>query len=484
MSEFLGEALTFDDIVLEPGYTEVLPKDIDISVNLTRNLNLKIPILSAAMDTVTESQVAIAMAQEGGLGIIHRNMSIEKQTREVIKVKRSANGIILDPVTLPPEAKVKDAKKIMKEHNISGIPITQPDKTLVGILTRRDLRFHKDEEAYIKDIMTKNRLVTAHLGITLEEAKDILDREKVEKLLLVDEYYKLVGLVTIKDIQKMIEFPNATRDELGRFCVGAAIGAYDFERADELIKAGVDILVLDLATAHCKDAEETLRELKRNFNTEIIAGNVTTAEATEFLIKNGADVVKVGLGAGSICTTRVISGVGIPQITAIVNASKIAEKYEVKIISDGGIRYSGDITKALALGAHSVMIGSLFAGVNESPGEIVYYQGKPYKSYRGMGSIGAIQQGGSSRYLKFDDKIGIVPEGVEGLVPLQGPLSDCIKQLVGGLKIGMGYIGCRNIKELQMKARYYKITLAGIKESHSHNVIITKEAPNYKGEQI
>ncbi len=484
MVEFIGEALTFDDIVLEPGYTEVHPKNINISISLTMNLTLKIPIISAAMDTVTESNLAIAIAQEGGLGIIHRNIPIEKQVREVTKVKRSANGIILDPVTLPPEAKVKDAKKIMREFNISGIPITLSDKTLVGILTKRDLRFHKDEECHIKDIMTKNRLITAHLGITLEEARDILDREKVEKLLLVDDGNKLVGLVTIKDIQKMIEFPDATRDELGRFCVGAAIGAYDFERAEKLIKAGVDIIVLDLASAHCKESAETLRELKKNFKTDIIAGNVTTAEAAEFLIKNGADVIKIGLGSGSICTTRVISGVGIPQISAIVNASKIAKKYDIKLISDGGIRYSGDITKALAVGAHAVMIGSLFAGVNESPGEIVYYQGKPYKSYRGMGSIGAIQQGGSNRYLKFDDKIGVVPEGVEGLVPLQGPLSDCIKQLIGGLKIGMAYAGCKNIQELQDKSRFYKMTLASIRESHSHNVIITKEAPNYKVEQI
>lgn len=484
MIEFRGEALTFDDIVLEPGYSEILPINVDVGQKLTRHLYLQIPILSAAMDTVTESQLAIALAQEGGLGVIHRNLPVEKQAREVVKVKRSANGIILDPITLPPDAKIKDAKRIMKEYNISGIPITLPDKTLVGILTKRDLRFHRDEEACVKEVMTKGRLVTAHMGITLEEAKDILDREKVEKLLLVDERNKLVGLVTIKDIQKMIEYPDATRDELGRFCVGAAIGAFDFERAQKLIEAGVDVLVLDLATAHTKDAGETLRELKKNFDTEVIAGNVVTAEGAEYLIKNGADAVKVGLGAGSICTTRIISGVGVPQITSIINVAKVAKKYDVKVISDGGIRYSGDITKALAVGADAVMIGSLFAGVNESPGEIVYYQGKPYKSYRGMGSIGAIQQGGVSRYLKLDEKTGIVPEGVEGLVPLQGPLSDCVKQLVGGLKIGMGYLGCKNLAELQQKARFYKITLAGIRESHSHNVIITKEAPNYKAEQI
>ncbi len=484
MVEFLGEALTFDDIVLEPGYSEVLPADVDVSHNLTKHIHLNIPILSAAMDTVTESQLAIALAQEGGLGIIHRNMPVEKQLREVIKVKRSANGIILDPITLPPEARIKDAKKIMRDYNISGIPVTLSDKTLVGILTKRDLRFHRDEDASVKEVMTKDRLVTAHLGITLEEAKDILDREKVEKLLLVDDHNKLVGLVTIKDIQKMIEYPNATRDELGRFCVGAAIGTYDFERAQKLIDSGVDILVLDLATAHTKDAGETLKELKKSFKVEVIAGNVVTTEGAEFLIKCGADVVKVGLGAGSICTTRVISGVGIPQITSILNVAKIAKKYDIKVISDGGIRYSGDITKAIALGADAVMLGSLFAGVHESPGEIVYYQGKPYKSYRGMGSIGAIQQGGSSRYLKLDDKTGIVPEGVEGLVSLQGSLSDCVKQLVGGLKIGMGYLGCKNISELQKKSKFYKITISGIRESHSHNVIITKEAPNYKVEQI
>jgi IMP dehydrogenase len=484
MAEYIGEALTFDDIVLEPAYSEVIPAQIDVSVRLTKHIHLQVPILSAAMDSVTESQLAIAIAQEGGLGVIHRNMEIEQQVREVIKVKRSANGIILDPITLPPNAKVREAKKIMQDYHISGIPITMPDKTLVGILTQRDLRFHKDEESLVKDVMTKERLVTSKYGITLEQAKDILDREKVEKLLLVDEHYRLVGLITIKDIQKMVEFPNATRDELGRFCVGAAVGVNDFERVEKLVKAGVDVIVLDLATAHTREAGETLRELKRNFEVEVIAGNVTTAEGAEFLIKNGADVVKVGLGSGSICTTRVISGAGVPQITAIISAAKITKKYGVKLISDGGIRYSGDITKALAVGADAVMIGSLFAGVVESPGEIVYYQGKPYKTYRGMGSLGAIQSGKNLRYFKMDEKYGIVPEGVEGLVPLRGTLSEHLKQLVGGLKIGMGYVGCKNIEELQTKSKFYKITYAGLRESHSHDVIITKEAPNYKVENF
>jgi IMP dehydrogenase len=475
--------ITFDDVLLEPGYSDVLPREVDVRTWLTRNIRINIPLVSSPMDTVTESDLAIALAQEGGMGIIHKNMSIEDQTREVEKVKRSENGIITDPVTLPPDATVGQARRLMEQYKVSGIPITE-NGYLRGIITRRDLRFLTDNNQRVSEVMTKENLVTAPEDTTLESASRILTANKVEKLLLVDENNRLKGLITIKDIDKMMNYPNACKDKRGRLRVGAAIGVYDFERAESLVKAEVDVLVVDSAHGHSANVLETVRKIKKMFNIDVIAGNVATEEGAKALADAGADAVKVGIGPGSICTTRVISGVGVPQITAIANAVKALEGTGIPVIADGGIRYSGDITKAIAAGAHSVMIGGLFAGVAESPGQVIIYKGRTFKAYRGMGSLGAMMSGSSERYRQAgkdqDATPGkLVPEGVEGRVPYKGPLSPFVYQLVGGLRAGMGYCGCRNIEELRTRTRFILVTPASVRESHPHDITITQEAPNY-----
>lgn len=478
------EYLTFDDVLLVPSYSEVLPKEVDVSTQLTREIRLNIPLVSAAMDTVTEARTAIAMAQEGGIGIIHRNLSIADQAMEVDKVKKSESGMILNPITMHPDQKIYEALEVMKSYRISGVPITKEGK-LVGILTNRDLRFEKRLDEKISTVMTKDRLITAPVGTTLEQAKEILHKNRIEKLLVVDEQNNLKGLITIKDIEKMRKYPNSCKDAHGRLRVGAAIGTgKDREkRTEALIKAGLDVLVIDTAHGHTKDVLEAIRDTKKNFpNCQLIGGNIATKEAMIDLIKAGVDGVKVGVGPGSICTTRIVAGVGVPQLSAILEVREISKKYGVPIIADGGIKFSGDITKALAAGAHSVMIGNLFAGTDESPGEIVLYQGRSYKVYRGMGSLEAMKEGSKDRYMQGDveSETKLVPEGIEGRVPYRGALSFCIHQLVGGLKAGMGYIGARNIEELQNKGRFIRITSSGLKESHVHDVIITKEAPNYR----
>jgi IMP dehydrogenase len=476
-------ALTFDDVLLLPGKTEVLPKDIDVSTKLTNKIQLKIPLLSAAMDTVTESATAIAMAREGGIGIIHKNLSIEEQAMEVEKVKKSESGMIINPITMEPEQKLYEALEVMRRNKISGLPITNQGK-LVGILTHRDVRFETNLDQPIAQIMTKDKLITALEGITLEESKKILHKHRIEKLLVVDKENNLKGLITVKDIEKIEKYPLAAKDHLGRLIVGAAIGVGpDREaRTEALLKAGVDVLVIDTAHGHSKDVIEAIKDTKKNFpNCELIAGNVATAEATECLIKAGADAIKVGMGPGSICTTRIVAGVGVPQITAIMECYQSAKKHDIPIIADGGIKYSGDITKALAAGANSVMIGSIFAGTDESPGETVLFQGRSYKVYRGMGSLEAMRKGSKDRYFQegVESLSKLVPEGIEGRVPYRGPISLSIYQLVGGLKAGMGYVGCKNLEELRNKAKFIQITSSGLQESHVHNVIITKEAPNY-----
>jgi len=474
------QGITFDDVLLEPAYSDVVPRDVDVRTQLTQNIRLNIPILSSPMDTVTEANLAIALAQEGGLGIIHKNMSVVDQTREVDKVKRSENGIITDPVTLPPDETVETARKLMQQHNISGVPITV-NGYLKGILTRRDLRFLTDSNQKLSEVMTKDDLVTAQENTTLEAAERILTANKVEKLLLVDDNYRLRGLITIKDIDKLTNFPNACKDRRGRLRVGAAVGVRDFERAESLIRAGVDVLVVDSAHGHSGNVLDTVAELKRRFDIDVIAGNVATAEGARALVDAGADAVKAGIGPGSICTTRIISGVGVPQITAIMDTIAIAEPRNIPVIADGGIRFSGDITKALAAGANSVMIGSLFAGTEESPGETILYQGRTYKLYRGMGSIGAMNERTGDRYGQLAVTDGKhVPEGIEGRVPHRGSLSSNIEQLVGGLQSGMGYVGAPNLAELRKRARFVKVSDAGMRESHVHDVFITKEAPNYR----
>jgi IMP dehydrogenase len=481
------QGITFDDVLLEPAYSEVLPKDVEVRTQLTRNIRINIPIISSPMDTVTESDMAISLAQEGGMGIIHKNMSIELQTREVDKVKRSENGIITDPVTLPPEESVGTARKVMEQFKISGVPITSNGGTLRGILTRRDLRFLTDNNQRIAEIMTKDNLVKAPEHTTLEAAERLLTENKVEKLLLVDENNKLRGLITIKDIDKLQNFPNASKDRRGRLRVGAAVGVRDFERIESLIKAGVDVLVVDSAHGHSANVVETVRQIKRKHDIDVIAGNVATAEGAKALAEAGADGVKVGIGPGSICTTRVISGVGVPQITAIYHAAQALEDMGVPVIADGGIRYSGDITKAIAAGARTVMIGGLFAGLAESPGQMILYKGRSFKIYRGMGSLGAMVTGSSERY-RQDQPDGqtkgtatgkLVPEGVEGRVPYKGPLAPFVYQLVGGLRAGMGYCGTRNIEELRTQTRFIMVSAAGVQESHPHDISITQEAPNY-----
>ncbi len=480
----IEERLTFDDVLLVPAFSEILPKEVDVSTQWTRTIRLNIPLVSAAMDTVTESRTAICMAQEGGIGIIHRNMPISDQAFEVDKVKKSESGMILNPITMDPEQKIYEALEIMKKYRISGVPITKNGK-LVGILTNRDLRFEKRLDEKISMVMTKDRLITVPVGTTLEASKEILHKNRIEKLLVVDEQNNLKGLITIKDIEKIRKYPNSCKDPLGRLRVGAAIGpGKDREaRTEALIKAGVDVLVIDTAHGHSRDVLEAVQDTKENFpDCQLIGGNVATREGAMDLIKAGVDAVKVGVGPGSICTTRVIAGVGIPQLSAIMETSEVSERNGVPVIADGGIKFSGDITKAIAAGARSVMIGNLFAGTDESPGEIVLYQGRSYKVYRGMGSIEAMKEGSKDRYFQEDveSETKLVPEGIEGRVPYRGALSYDIQQLIGGMKAGMGYLGVRNIQELQQKARFIRITSSGLKESHVHDVIITKEAPNYR----
>jgi IMP dehydrogenase len=473
------QGITFDDVLLEPAYSDVVPRDVDVRTQLTCNIRLNIPILSSPMDTVTESDLAIALAQEGGLGVIHKNMTVERQTREVDKVKRSENGIITDPITLPPDETVGTARRIMEQQNIGGVPITTNGK-LRGILTRRDLRFLTDNNQRLSEVMTRENLVTAPENTTLEAAERILTEKKVEKLLLVDEEYRLRGLITIKDIDKLTNFPQACKDKRGRLRVGAAIGVSDFERAESLIRAGVDVLVVDSAHGHSKNIIDTVAGVKRRFNIDVIAGNVATASGARALAEAGADAIKVGIGPGSICTSRVISGVGVPQITAIYQAAQGIADFGIPLIADGGIRYSGDITKALAAGAHCVMLGSLLAGLEESPGQTIIYKGRSFKTYRGMGSLGAMVAGASDRYQQGNGNTGkLVPEGVEGRVPYKGALAPFIYQLVGGLRAGMGYCGTRNTEELRSRTRFIMVSGAAVQESHPHDIVITQEAPNY-----
>ncbi|MCG0275915.1 MAG: IMP dehydrogenase [Thermosediminibacteraceae bacterium] len=477
--KFEKEGLSFDDVLVLPAKSSVLPKDVDVSTRLTNKIRLNIPIVSAAMDTVTEARLAIALAREGGIGIIHKNMSIERQALEVDKVKRSEHGVIVDPFSLSPENTIGEAMELMARYRISGVPITENGK-LVGIITNRDIRFEDDMNKKIRDVMTKDNLVTAPVGTTLEEAKLILKKHKIEKLPLVDENFNLKGLITIKDIEKAIKYPNAAKDKKGRLLVGAAVGVGKdmLDRVKALVDAKVDVIVVDTAHGHSENVIRAVGIIKEKFpDVEVIAGNVATAEATRDLIKAGADAVKVGMGPGSICTTRVVAGIGVPQITAIYDCAQEAQKYGVPIIADGGIKYSGDIVKAIAAGADSVMIGGLFAGTEESPGEIEIYKGRSFKVYRGMGSLGAMEEGSKDRYFQEDAK-KLVPEGVEGRVPYRGPLSEIVFQLVGGLRAGMGYCGARNIEELK-KAKFIRITAGGLRESHPHDVYITKEAPNY-----
>ena len=482
MDEKFGlTAITFDDVLLEPRYSEVVPAEVSVATRLTARIQLNLPLLSSPMDTVTESSMAIALAKEGGLGVIHKNLSIERQTEEVNKVKRSANGIIRDPVTLRPTAPVSRARELMAQQHVSGVPITDSDGKLVGILTRRDLRFLEHGDTLISEVMTKEGLVTATGTVSLEEAEKVLTAKKVEKLLLVDEKYHLTGLITIKDIDMMKRFPNACKDALGRLRVGAAIGVFDYERAASLIAKDVDVLIVDSAHGHSANVIETVRQIKRRWDIDVVAGNVATYEGCRDLIAAGVDAVKIGIGPGSICTTRVISGVGVPQITAISQAAKAARETNTPLIADGGIRYSGDITKALAAGASSVMIGGLFAGLAESPGIMILYKGRTFKAYRGMGSLGAMVKGSSERYRQGGDALPakLVPEGVEGRVPFKGPLSEFVYQLVGGLRAGMGYCGTRTIEELRTEARFILVTAASVRESHPHDISITQEAPNY-----
>ncbi len=479
--KFGAEALTFDDVLLKPAKSDVLPRDVSISTKLTKRIHLTIPLMSASMDTVTESKLAIAIAREGGIGIIHKNFTIDEQVEEVDKVKRSESGVITDPVFLTPEHPIYDAEAIMAKYRISGVPIVDEQRKLVGILTNRDLRFEKNFSRSIGEVMTREGLVTAPVGTTLEEAKEILQRHKVEKLPIVDEGFILKGLITIKDIEKAKQFPNAAKDSHGRLLVGAAVstGPDSFQRAQALVKAGVDVIVVDTAHGHSTGVIQMVRRLRDLYpDLNIIAGNVATAEATRDLIDAGADAVKVGIGPGSICTTRIVAGIGVPQISAIYDCARVAREYGVPIIADGGIKFSGDITKAIAAGASVVMIGSLFAGTEESPGEMEIFQGRSFKVYRGMGSIGAMKSGSSDRYFQEQNK-KLVPEGIEGRVAYRGPLSEIVFQLIGGLRAGMGYCGTHTIEDLQQNSQFLRITGAGLRESHPHDVHITKEAPNY-----
>ncbi len=473
-------ALTFEDVLLVPQYSEVLPKEVNLETKLTKNITLNIPIVSAAMDTVTEYRAAIAMARLGGIGIIHKNMDIETQCKQVKKVKKSESGIIIDPIVVHPDATLGDADALMKEYKISGVPVVDGHNKLLGILTNRDMRFEKDMRKTAEETMTRMPLITAKKGISLDEAADIMHKNKIEKLPIIDEDGYLKGLVTIKDIRKRIEYPNANKDDFGRLRVGAAIGVGQYDRAKALVDAGCDVLVLDSAHGHSKGIIDTVKKIKETLAVDIIAGNIATAEAAEALILAGADGVKVGIGPGSICTTRIVAGVGVPQISAIDECAEMAKKYGVPVIADGGIKYSGDIAKALAVGASCIMAGSLLAGTEESPGETIMFQGRQYKSYRGMGSIGAMQQGSTDRYFQEGtaaDKL--VPEGIEGRVPFRGSIAGIVHQMMGGLRSSMGYCGSSSIEDFWEKAEFVEITAAGLKESHVHDVIITQEAPNY-----
>ncbi|MCZ6150164.1 IMP dehydrogenase [Campylobacter ureolyticus] len=475
------KALTFEDVLLMPQYSEILPKDIVLKSRLTKKISLNVPLVSAAMDTVTEYRTAIMMARLGGIGIIHKNMDIKTQVRMVKRVKKSESGVIIDPIFIKPDATIKEALDIMSEYRISGVPVVNDDRVLIGILTNRDLRFETDFTALVGDKMTKTPLITAPKGCTLDDAEEIFKNNKVEKLPIVDENGKLDGLITIKDLKKRIEYPNSNKDKYGRLVVGAAIGVGHFERAGALVDAGVDVLVLDSAHGHSKNIINTLKELKSNLDVDVIVGNVANPKSIADLAKAGADAIKVGIGPGSICTTRIVAGVGVPQITAISDCAQEAKKYDIPIIADGGIKYSGDIAKALAAGASSVMIGSLLAGCDESPGDLITFQGRQYKLYRGMGSIGAMTRGSADRYFQegtASDKL--VPEGIEGRVPYAGTLKNVVFQLLGGLRSSMGYCGSIDIPTFQEKAEFVEITTAGLKESHVHDVVITKEAPNYK----
>jgi IMP dehydrogenase len=498
----LPEALTFDDVLLVPAYSDVVPAQVSTQTRLTRSITLNTPLISSAMDTVTESRMAIAMAQSGGIGIVHRNLSLIDQAGEIDKVKRSESGMIVDPVTIGPDQLIADALDVMRRYKISGVPVTR-GKRLVGILTNRDLRFETRTDIPVGDVMTKENLITVAVGTTLEEAELILHKHRVEKLLVVDDQYNLKGLITVKDIQKKLKYPNASKDDQGRLRVGGAIGATgDFlERAAELVRARADVLAIDSAHGHSSRVLEAVREVKKAFpNVALLAGNVATYEGAKALIEAGADAIKVGIGPGSICTTRMVTGAGMPQITAISEAARAAREHDIPVIADGGIKYSGEITKAIAAGADSIMIGSLFAGVDESPGETILYQGRSFKSYRGMGSLSAMSQGSGERYFQSNTDLEasasatsvvqresgaqnrlakFVPEGIEGRVPYRGPLESMVFQLVGGLRSGMGYLGCGTIAELQEKARFVRISGAGLRESHVHDVIITREAPNY-----
>jgi IMP dehydrogenase len=502
LAKNLPEALTFDDVLLVPAYSEVVPAQVSTQTQLTRNITLNTPLLSSAMDTVTESRMAIAMAQQGGIGIVHRNLTITQQAGEIDKVKRSESGMIVDPVTIGPDQLIADALEVMRRYKISGVPVTKGGK-LVGILTNRDLRFETRTDVPIGDVMTKQNLITVPVGTTLEQAEQILHQHRVEKLLVVNDQYELKGLITVKDIQKKLKYPNASKDEKGRLRVGGAIGATgDFlERAAELVKARADVLAIDSAHGHSSRVLDAVREVKKHFpDVGLLAGNVATYEGAMALIDAGADAVKVGIGPGSICTTRMVTGAGMPQITAIAEASRAARERGIPVIADGGIKYSGEVTKAIAAGASSIMIGSLFAGVDESPGETILYQGRSFKTYRGMGSLSAMSQGSGERYFQSSEDLGVeigtegvvqrersnqnrlakfVPEGIEGRVPYRGPLESMVYQLVGGLRSGMGYLGCSTIAELQERAQFVRISNAGLRESHVHDVIITREAPNY-----
>lgn len=483
-AKIIAEGITFDDVLLLPDRSEVVPSQADTSSRLTRNITLNIPLLSAPMDTVTESALAIALAQQGGLGVIHKNLTVPAQVREVTKVKRSANGVITDPVTLPPDARASEVRRLMEEQHISGVPITDDGKTngkVVGILTRRDMVFLTDDDVPVHEVMTKDRLVTAPPNTTLEEAEQVLNKNKVEKLLLVEGENKLVGLITMRDVSKLHQFPLACRDDRGRLRVGAAVGVHQLERVEALINAEVDVIVLDSAHGHSENILQSIRDIKARFDIDVIAGNIATEHGARDLIEAGADAVKVGIGPGSICTTRVVSGVGVPQITAVMNAVKAAEPLGVPVIADGGIRHSGDITKAIAAGASIVMLGSLFAGLDESPGELIIHAGRRYKQYRGMGSEGAMLAGSADRYsqkgVTMKDKL--VPEGVEGRVPYRGPLSDFVYQMVGGLRAGMGYCGTPDIESLREHAKFVRISGNSLAENHPHDIAITRESPNY-----
>src|SRR2546422_3139231 len=485
ITEKISEGLTFDDVLLVPAHSDVLPNETDTSTQFTRGIRLQIPLCSAAMDTVTEASLAIAIAQQGGIGVVHKNLSIERQAEEVDKVKRSESGMIVDPVTIRQDRPVREALNVMERYHISGVPVVDEDGHLVGIITNRDLRFETRFDLPVSEVMTKQPLVSVPVGTTLDQAKHVLQKHRIEKLLVVDDDKRLKGLITVKDIQKAIRYPTAAKDDLGRLRVAAAVGATgDFkERAAELVKARVDCLVVDTAHGHSSRVVNAVREIKRTYaDVQLIAGNVGTGEGTRELIDAGVDAVKVGIGPGSICTTRVVTGAGVPQISAIQSCAEVAHSSGVPIISDGGVKFSGDVAKAIAAGADIVMIGSLFAGTEEAPGEVILYQGRSFKMYRGMGSIGAMREGSRDRYAQEQTEVDskLVPEGIEGRVPYRGTLAEMVTQLVGGLRSGMGYTGCRNIKEFQEKTRFLRITPAGLRESHVHDVVITKEAPNYR----